>query len=162
MSDKTMTSETFYDVLAAMRAASQQCVGFADRIDAMFSASPSPPAPVAQGEDDYMKLCWDGKPCQKTYPPQQSEQPEDNPELDGTDAAHPAWWRGVYAITTPPAAGQVDWRELARRLYIELFHCDQQMTSGRRKWKQGSTVRDALADAKAALAATKENTNGRS
>lgn len=46
------------------------------------------------------------------------------------------------------------WRELCRRLYVELFHCDQQMTSGKRpKWKQGETVRGVLADAKAALEA---------
>lgn len=46
----------------------------------------------------------------------------------------------------------VAWRELCRRLYVELFHCNQQMTSGERpKWQQGKTVRDVLADAKAAL-----------
>ncbi|WGY69867.1 hypothetical protein KEC55_07840 [Burkholderia cepacia] len=48
----------------------------------------------------------------------------------------------------------VDWRELTRRLYVELFYCDQQMTGGRRpKWTQGAEVRDALRDAKAALEA---------
>ena len=50
------------------------------------------------------------------------------------------------------AQGPVAWRELCRRLYVELFHCDKQMTSGKRpKWQQGKTVRDVLADAKAAL-----------
>ena len=53
------------------------------------------------------------------------------------------------------AAETVDWRELTRRLYVELFYCDQQMTGGRRpKWTQGAEVRDALRDAKAALEAT--------
>ena len=50
------------------------------------------------------------------------------------------------------------WRELCRRLYVELFHCDQQMTQTRDEdgdpiWQQGSTVRNVLADAKAALSA---------
>jgi hypothetical protein len=43
------------------------------------------------------------------------------------------------------------WAELCRRVYVELFYCDQQMTSGRKKWQQGPSVRDALHDAKAAL-----------
>jgi phage tail protein X len=52
-----------------------------------------------------------------------------------------------------------DWRELCRRLYVELFHCDQQMTQSnvarkRPIFKQGVTVRDALRDAKAALELT--------
>ena len=61
------------------------------------------------------------------------------------------------APATQPAPQQdaqepVAWRELCRRLYVELFHCDKQMTSGNRpKWQQGKTVRDVLADAKAAL-----------
>jgi hypothetical protein len=55
--------------------------------------------------------------------------------------------------------GGVDWRELCRRLYVELFHCDQQMTQHRDEndevvWTQGVVVRDALADAKAALEST--------
>lgn len=54
------------------------------------------------------------------------------------------------------AAEPVAWRELARRLYVELFHCDQQMRStrdedGEPHWTQSSVVRDVLADAKAAL-----------
>jgi hypothetical protein len=49
-----------------------------------------------------------------------------------------------------------DWRELCRRLYVELFHCDQQMTQSnmarkRPIFKQGLTVRDVLRDAKSAL-----------
>ena len=49
-----------------------------------------------------------------------------------------------------------DWRELCRRLYVELFHCDQQMTQSnavrkRPIFKQGVTVRDVLRDAKLAL-----------
>lgn len=44
------------------------------------------------------------------------------------------------------------WRDLARRLYVELHHCDQQMTSGRRpKWKTGAKVREALNEAKQSL-----------
>ena len=46
----------------------------------------------------------------------------------------------------------VAWRELCRRLYVELFHCNAQMTSGSRpKWKAGKEVLDVLADAKTAL-----------
>ena len=52
-------------------------------------------------------------------------------------------------------AAQTDWRELCRRLYVELWHCDKQMTSGARpKWKQGPAVRDVLRDANLALEAT--------
>lgn len=55
-------------------------------------------------------------------------------------------------------ADQPNWRELCRRLYVELFHCDQQMRSVRKYGKplftQGSTVRDALSEAKSALDAT--------
>lgn len=65
--------------------------------------------------------------------------------------------RVTDALATPPAAkpeqGEPDWRELCRRLYVELFYCDQQMTSSRAKWKTGATVRAVLDDAKAALAA---------
>ena len=40
----------------------------------------------------------------------------------------------------------VAWRELCRRLYVEMFYCDQQMTSGKSpKRQQGKTVRDVLA-----------------
>ena len=54
--------------------------------------------------------------------------------------------------TQQEAQEPVAWRELCRRLYVELFYCDQQLTSGKRpKWQQGKTVRDVLADAKAAL-----------
>lgn len=46
----------------------------------------------------------------------------------------------------------VAWRELSRRLYVELFHCDQQMREMTRRgkpiWTQGATVRDVLADAR--------------
>lgn len=62
----------------------------------------------------------------------------------------------------PQPAQQVEWvpdgwRELCRRLYVELFHCDQQMMSARKygkpMWTQGSSVRDVLRDAKDMLAA---------
>lgn len=51
-----------------------------------------------------------------------------------------------------------DWRELLRRCYVELFHCDQQMTqtldeNNEPMWHTGSTVRDILRDARAALEA---------
>lgn len=54
------------------------------------------------------------------------------------------------------ATDTTDWRELCRRLYVELFHCDQQMTQSnvvrkRPIFKQGVTVRDVLRDAKLAL-----------
>jgi hypothetical protein len=52
-----------------------------------------------------------------------------------------------------------DWRELTRRLFVELWHCDRQMMSvkkyGKPVFQQGQTVRDVLADAKAALEASK-------
>nr|WP_023842424.1 hypothetical protein [Burkholderia sp. M701]BAO18881.1 hypothetical protein [Burkholderia sp. M701] len=64
-------------------------------------------------------------------------------------------------VSTPHAGGSGDemlaaWRELARRLYVELFHCDQQMRStrdedGEPHWTQSSVVRDVLRAAKAAL-----------
>lgn len=54
------------------------------------------------------------------------------------------------------AGEAVAWRELSRRLYVELFHCDQQMRSTRDEedephWTQSAVVRDVLHDAKAAL-----------
>lgn len=50
----------------------------------------------------------------------------------------------------------VAWRELCRRLYIEMYWCDRQMMEtldedGEPMWTQGKEVRDVLADAKAAL-----------
>lgn len=63
----------------------------------------------------------------------------------------------AHARRAAPAA-PFDWRELARRLYVELFHCDQQMCSTRDEdgdptWTTGATVRDVLRDANAALKA---------
>ncbi|WP_258179019.1 hypothetical protein [Burkholderia multivorans] len=68
---------------------------------------------------------------------------------------------GIAAAPQParaatPDAEAVNWRELSRRLYVELFHCDQQMRStrdedGEPHWTQSAVVRDVLADAKAAL-----------
>lgn len=62
------------------------------------------------------------------------------------------------APRTDVAGAVPDWRELSRRLYVELFHCDQQMRStrdenGEPHWTQSAVVRDVLADAKAALEA---------
>lgn len=69
-----------------------------------------------------------------------------------------AYRDGYIAGARSPAmaAEAVDWRELCRRLYVELFHCDQQMRStrdedGEPHWTQSTVVRDVLADAKAAL-----------
>lgn len=50
--------------------------------------------------------------------------------------------------------------ELCRRLYVELFHCDKQMTSTTNEddepiWTTGITVRDVLLDAKATLDAAR-------
>jgi hypothetical protein len=61
--------------------------------------------------------------------------------------------------TVPNTQVPEEWRELCRRLYVELFHCDQQMMSatdeeGEPLWTQGSSVRDVLRDAKEALAAS--------
>ena len=66
---------------------------------------------------------------------------------------------GEFGYPEPEQPAQkelVAWRELCRRLYVELFHCDQQMMATRDEegdpmWQQGATVRDVLADAKAAL-----------
>lgn len=49
-----------------------------------------------------------------------------------------------------------DWRELCRRLYVELCHCDQQMTGtsndeGEPVWETGKSVSDVLKDAATAL-----------
>lgn len=51
----------------------------------------------------------------------------------------------------------VAWQELCRRLYVELFHCDQQMTAawdedGEPLFVTGKSVSDVLRDAKEALA----------
>lgn len=51
------------------------------------------------------------------------------------------------------AGMEPDWRELTRRLYVELFHCNRQMTTERRKWTAGPCVLNALKDAKDALEA---------
>lgn len=67
----------------------------------------------------------------------------------------------VYTAAQPAPAvqgEQVAWRELCRRLYVELFCCDQQMTKTLNEddepmWTTGSTVRDVLRDALAALEA---------
>jgi hypothetical protein len=70
-------------------------------------------------------------------------------------------WEPLY--TAPPAQPApvqepVAWRELCRRLYVELFHCDQDMThydeEGKQMWTTGKTVSDVLRDAKAALDTT--------
>ena len=62
------------------------------------------------------------------------------------------------AASAPVAPTPPDWRELCRRLYVELFHCDKQMTcslneDGEPIWRTGTEVRDVLSDAKAALEA---------
>lgn len=68
-----------------------------------------------------------------------------------------AWVAWKAARRAPAAPVPQGWRELCRRLYVELFHCDQQMRNTLRRgkpiWEQGATVRDVLADAKSALAA---------
>ena len=69
-----------------------------------------------------------------------------------------AYRDGFIAGARSPAMAveAVDWRELSRRLYVELFHCDQQMRStrdedGEPHWTQSTVVRDVLADAKTTL-----------
>lgn len=66
--------------------------------------------------------------------------------------------RPLFAEAAPVAPTPPDWRELCRRLYVELFHCDKQMTcslneDGEPIWRTGPEVRDVLSDAKAALEA---------
>lgn len=75
---------------------------------------------------------------------------------------------GKWESAKWPSAGAEDardaaqWRGLCRRLYVELFHCDQQMTSGKRpKWKTGSKVKQVLDDASAALAAMSDQNKGK-
>ena len=55
-----------------------------------------------------------------------------------------------------PVQEPAAWRELVRRLYVELFHVNQQLTSilnddHEPMYSTGSTVRDAMNDAQAAL-----------
>ncbi|MBR8083111.1 hypothetical protein KDX23_10180 [Burkholderia vietnamiensis] len=64
--------------------------------------------------------------------------------------------RARAASANETGAEGATWRELCRRLYVELFHCDQQMRStrdedGEPHWTQSAVVRDVLADARAAL-----------
>ncbi|KAA0089306.1 hypothetical protein CIW54_07515 [Paraburkholderia sp. T12-10] len=72
---------------------------------------------------------------------------------------HKVWAREIEAVLAGQSAGVPEgWRELCRRLYVELFHCDQQMRStldqdGDPHWTQSAVVRDVLKDAKAALSA---------
>ncbi|MPW16953.1 hypothetical protein GCT13_08410 [Paraburkholderia sp. CNPSo 3157] len=71
-----------------------------------------------------------------------------------------AGWNGegeaLSIRASDAAAGEPDWRELCRRLYVELFHCNQQMTQHRDEngdavWTVGVLVLNALRDARAAL-----------
>ncbi|MDW3683898.1 hypothetical protein RA280_19550 [Cupriavidus sp. CV2] len=80
----------------------------------------------------------------------------------GTNAWDAALGRFADTLRAAPPApvsrAELDWRELLRRCYVELFSCDQQMTGtydeeGEPMWTTGSTVRDILRDAKAALEA---------
>ncbi|UEC01199.1 hypothetical protein [Burkholderia vietnamiensis] len=90
----------------------------------------------------------------------------ERPEIEG--AAQEAWdyhrktWIAALAFCARASSANetgaegATWRELCRRLYVELFHCDQQMRStrdedGEPHWTQSSVVRNVLADAKAAL-----------
>lgn len=81
--------------------------------------------------------------------------------LDTRAAAWRIWTEMLAAAPQAPVAdaARADWRELCRRLYVELFHCDQQMRStrdeeGEPHWTQSTVVRDVLRDARAALDAT--------
>ena len=81
------------------------------------------------------------------------------------DTVHPMYltafksgYKAALAASAPVAPIEPDWRELCRRLYVDLFHCDKQMTRSRNEdgepiWRTGTEVRDALSDAKAALEA---------
>jgi hypothetical protein len=73
-----------------------------------------------------------------------------NPCIEGTPVY---WaWAGWHAALAQSEQEPLAWRELCRRLYVELFHCNAQMTYGQRaKWKAGKEVLDVLADAKTAL-----------
>jgi hypothetical protein len=79
------------------------------------------------------------------------------------------WMHIVRAMLAASAAApaqsgeSVAWRELCRRLYVELFHCDQQMRctrdeEGEPHWTQSTVVRDVLTDAKTALEAAPQST----
>lgn len=69
------------------------------------------------------------------------------------DAAHL-----IAPLAAAKQEGRPDWRELCRRLYVELFYCDQQMThamnkKGQPMWQTGRIVREVLADARQSLEA---------
>lgn len=74
-----------------------------------------------------------------------------------------AYWIEIAQAETGSRGASIEsevkpWRDLCRRLYIELIHCDKQLTNtldddGEPLWQQGATVRDVLADASAALSA---------
>jgi len=64
----------------------------------------------------------------------------------------------TYELRIDQLKQTTNWRELCIRLYVQLFHCDQQMRSaadedGYPIWCQRSTVLDVLTEAKAAFAA---------
>ncbi|PRG91313.1 hypothetical protein C6V04_17555, partial [Burkholderia multivorans] len=88
-----------------------------------------------------------------------AQKAQKNHDLSGSLAAFrvvPLYAAPQPARAATPDAEAVNWRELSRRLYVELFHCDQQMRStrdedGEPHWTQSAVVRDVLADAKAAL-----------
>lgn len=59
---------------------------------------------------------------------------------------------------SPAAAEAEHWRELCQRLYVELFHCNQQMNSSKDEsgdplWTRGPAVTNVLQDAKRTLEA---------
>ncbi|MCG0582126.1 hypothetical protein L6Q82_29570 [Burkholderia cenocepacia] len=88
----------------------------------------------------------------------------DRRELARTRSKWQVWrdacaWQARASSANETGAEGAAWRELCGRLYVELFHCDQQMRStrdedGEPHWVQSSVVRDVLADAKAALERT--------
>ena len=76
---------------------------------------------------------------------------------DDSDKQRSALRAAIEQALTP--GEPVAWLELCRRLYVELWHCDQQMThtydeEGEQMWTTGKTVSDVLRDAKAALDTT--------
>ena len=79
------------------------------------------------------------------------EQPDGNPHGECAEE--------IARLTADLATSQAECErmtELCRRLYVELFHCDKQMTNTRGEegeplWTTGKTVLDVLQDAKKAL-----------
>lgn len=122
------------DELARKHAVYLNVSSVRDLLSRAFAATPTPPA---QTDTDW----------QEPHPPSRHCMcPSCIPSFDAR-----------FAPQAQPAPVVPDgWQELCRRLYVELWHCDKQMTSTLNDddepvWTTGPEVRDVLRDAKSAL-----------